>query len=735
MTLRSSPSLLFPLLLIAAVAAVGCCSAALMDLVYEAETVAGRYGVQGTTNGLPGVSLLNDPAAVCQGLTDDQIVIGDSTHFRAYSRSTQETTTLFGTDTAGSVDGSWATAQVSLPVSCTRANLNNGARVVYFVQGSSAVRYFTSTTVGSVTVDPNLSFTGVTTDRNLNPNGVATKIYLTEQTKDNVWQCSIGADGVPTGCILLSGFLSDINRYIAVAVVPEGILVVGEGPSSTGLVWFTNAGDNVSLIPNAIVDVKALPNGKIYASTADELYHVTLWSENKSIVLNRFAGDISGPCPPVKDGQNPNFCGNKRLLVIAENEMYVVSKLYNTMRSVLLPPVEIPDVLSRPPLPVGFPDENDIMPNLRGRMNTALNSHLSTSDTIVGPNSFVVNDTTWLTNFSVLVQQRSFDNDTTEDLVLSTNYVDMETLLREYYARTNYVVFMDTNIVPYCDDAKLFAMEHGIVAIVRGVLQFPRIYADPPLAVTINNIPNISTMKLLMSATFGNDTTTTLLEDVNLTDVSLEVIRQLYMPDNVVRLSFPTPRFDFSGLTKEHENDLRWAILQAVRARLAICEELVHPGGTTTPDPGAGSGSGAECEATITNRTEIPVSLQPDIISNDYEVFVPDRYDFNVTQCLDGMDWGWLEKYLNDHKNEIYRRESKCNRGCIIGVAVAAAVVLTALIALLVVLTSKRRRLAAVVAPPDPKFKSTLEEEDLELASSNPLESHTYGNSSGRDRF
>ncbi|KAH9598382.1 hypothetical protein LSM04_004982 [Trypanosoma melophagium] len=742
MTLHSSPSLSVPLLLLTAITLLaGYCTADPMKLVYVAETVAGVYGEVGTTNGGPGVSMLKNPNALCIGRTDDEILIGDTANFRAFSRRTKETTTLLGTGTAGTVDGTWEIAQVSSPRSCTHTTLTNGDRVVYFVEGGGALRYFNSTNVVSLRLGHDYSFTAVTTNRNMNPNALLTELYMTEQNNDDVWRCVIDDSGVPTGCRSQPKFKADINRYVGIAVTREEIIVAGMGVGFRGLARFTTAGVNTSRYAGDFPDVVALPNGAIYATSVTQLYNVAISKKESSFVLNPFAGDENATCPPVKDGENPTFCENAKLLVIAENEMYVLSTQYFTLRSVILPAVQIPGVLPRPPLPVGFPDEANIMPNIMARMNAALNDRLSTTDTAVGEHSFVVNDTTWRTDFTVLVQQQRFDTDTTWDTVLTTSYSGAEELLREYYDRTNEVVYMDTSIVPFCDSAKIYALEHNVVAVVRNVLQFPRIYADPPEARTINGVANITTMKLLMPETFGNDTTTMLLDSISLTNVSLNVIRELYSPDNIASLTFFSPRFDFSHLTSEQDNELRWKILQKVRERLAMCEKLANPGGTTTtPNSGTGtggnsnSGSGATgstgvCEATITNRTSTQVRLRPDITRSEYEVFLPQGlYNFNVTQCLDGSDWGWMEKYLNDHQNDLERSGSKCNRGCIIGVAVASAVVLTALIVLVVVLTSKRRRLAAVVAPPDPKFKSTLDEDEEEMASSNPLQNPAHGN-------
>ncbi|RNC37135.1 hypothetical protein TcCL_NonESM13710, partial [Trypanosoma cruzi] len=198
----------------------------------------------------------------------------------------------------------------------------------------------------------------------------------------------------------------------------------------------------------------------------------------------------------------------------------------------------------------------------------------------------------------------------------------------------------------------------------------------------------------------------------------LQILRELYGPENVVTLVFPMPQYDFSKLTDEQLVEVRWFILDLVRARLEECDVL----SASSVDASVSSHSGV-CEAVITNRTETVVSHPPFNVQSEYEVFVPLRYKFNASLCLDGIDWAVLEEIIKNYTEENKpRRKSACDRSCIIGLAVLAALVLTALIAVVVVLTSKRRRLAAVVAPVHPKFKSTLDEDEEEIETTNPLE-------------
>ncbi|KEG10310.1 hypothetical protein DQ04_03901050 [Trypanosoma grayi] len=698
--------------ILAAAAAVGG-SAALMDLNRLVTTVAGSNTFTGTVDGLPGVSRLRRPFALCRGETADEILVGDGELFRTYSRRTMRLGTLFGGGGSAATDGPFEQAKLFGPQGCVRMDFGDFS-VVYFVEGQRTLRYFTNRTVRSLELQGGGSFTDVTIYNNM--------LYLTDSNNGGVWSCSIESDGVPSGCFKRVGFSCGVNQYHAITVTEQGVFVVGKGSSTVfaGICWFNMNGAIQGTLPGRYVDVFSLSGGRLYAAMPRELYHVSTAGTN--LTAERFVGNSTQQCPPAADGFSPNICEAERLMVIAENEMYITVAQGAAVRSVTLPAAVVADQLPRQPLPVGFPDEDNIIPDTLSLMNAALNQALGTSDTVVDVNSLQVDDDSWATDFEVLVQQLSFDNETTPGLVRSTDHQAAQMLVRQYYDRTDEVVYMDTNVVPYCSSRKMLDLERGIVALVRDLLKFPLIYSDEPQAVTINGVPNITTMKLLMSERFANDTTSAKLEEANLTGASLRLIRGMYDDNHTARLVFPDPPYDFSQITPEQMQNVRWFILSRVQARLEECAQLI-PGGDSDG-----------CNATITNRTEKQILQPPFNTQSEYEVFVPDFYNFNATRCVEDMDWDDLF-YLLGNYSEINNPppEPRCNRGCIIGVAIAAAIVLTAIIAVIVVLTSKRKRLAAVVAPAHPKFKGTLDEEDEELGSSNPLDS--YGNGSGRDRM
>ncbi|RNF09978.1 hypothetical protein TraAM80_01817 [Trypanosoma rangeli] len=677
-----------------------------MPLRYMVETVSGVSGVIGTDNGGRGKSLLTRPRALCQGRNEDEILIGVKGFFRTYSRSTQMTGTLLGNGTATDVDDSWANARVDKPAGCVRT-LRNNMMFVYFVESQNRLRYITNNSVLSIQLENGLSFTDVTL--------YGDRLYMTEQNMDKVWSCEIGVDGTPTKCEGQHGFKCEYTKYNGIAVNALGVFVVGSS-SQMGICHFDSSGTKISHLPGSYIDVFSAPSGALYAMSSYQLYHLHVEASSMTVVL--FAGNSSLTCPPVVDGYTFRMCLNWRLFVLAENEMYLSSHL-NTVRAVTLPPAIVPAQLQPPPLPLGYPDAPKVIPEIVALMKEALNKKLGTNSTYAPQNSMHVNDSTWVTDFVVLVQQADFVNVTTPGEVATTDFAAVQRAVEAYYDRIDEALYMDTSIFPFCNATMMNDVMHGLVSVVRKVLEFPLIYANPPMRVTINNITNITRMKLLMPERFNNNTSHVILAELNANTALRDILRVEYGAANVVQLVFPFPQFDFSKLTPVQDMEVRWFIQNMVNAQLEMCKSFMGGGGIA-----AGGDRNSTCEAVITNRTETLVTRPPFNVQNEYEVFVPQKYNFNVSRCLQGTDWAPLEYLLKNYTAaNTTPYKPACNRGCIIGVAVAAAVVLTALIAIVVVLTSKRKRLAAVVAPVRPMFKSTLDDEE-ELEISNPLDAN-----------
>ncbi|PWV05770.1 FLA1-binding protein [Trypanosoma cruzi] len=675
-----------------------------MPLRYMVETVSGITGSIGHVNGGPGTSLLTRPSAICQGRNEDELLFGTQGYFRNFSRSTKMTGILLGDGTVQILDGTWSQARIDGPRGCVRGIFNQ-KMIVYFVEGQSSLRYFTSNYVHTVTISINLSFTDVKLYEG--------KLYITEQTKDEVWGCDIDADGAPVSCALKTGFKCDYGKYHGITVTKLGVFVVGE--SAAGICHFDMHGNKISVLGGNYIDVFSLPSDELYIMSYTELLHLRVIGS--AMVVEKFAGRSDATCPPLIDGYDFTLCKNLRLFVIEQSEMYLATTL-NTVRSVTLPPAIVWIELPPPPLPIGYPNDNEVMKKIIQLMNEELNKHLGTNGTYVSQETMHVDANTWATKFAVMVQQQDFENATTPGEVLTTHFARTKQFVKDYYDRVNEVLYMDTSIMPFCNDTMLNAVMHRLVTVVREVLSFPLIYANPPEVRKEFDFENITTMKLLMPASFNNDTTREALMDADMDAALLQILRELYGPEHVVTLVFPMPQYDFSKLTDEQLVEVRWFILDLVRARLEECAVLSVDGVGASV-----SSHSSVCEAVITNRTETVVSHPPFNIQSEYEVFVPSRYKFNASLCLDGIDWTVLEELIKNYTEENKpRHKSACDRSCIIGLAVLAALVLTALIAVMVVLTSKRRRLAAVVAPVHPKFKSTLDEDEEEMETTNPLE-------------
>ncbi|RNF05690.1 uncharacterized protein Tco025E_07853 [Trypanosoma conorhini] len=708
--MRVSP---FPILLIATAVLVAAThrTAAAMPLRYMVETVSGVTGTIGAVDGGPGTSLLTWPWALCQGRSEDEILIGVPGFFRNYSRSTRMTGTLLGNGTAAEVDGSWAKARIDIPQGCVLSVRNNNT-IVYFVEGQNTLRYFTSNSVLSLALTTGVSFTDVAV--------YGDRLYITEQTQNKVWSCNLEADGTPSHCAPQTGFVCGYPRYNSIAVTALGVFVASG--SGVGVCHFDGQGTALFQLPGKYIDVFSLPSGALYAASSVQLYH--LLPNASAMTAEVFAGNASATCPPAVDGYSFTLCLNKRLFVVAENEMYLATGL-NTVRAVTLPPAIVPAQLPPPPLPLGYPDAPTVMPAIVALINVALNANLGTTGTYAPQSAMQVNNATWTTGFEVMVQQADFDNTTTPGLVAATDFAAVMQAVATYYDTIDEALYMDTSIVPYCNAALMNIVEHGLVAVVRRALAYPLIYANPPMKVMFKDVANVTRMKLLMPVPFGNSTTYDALENLNANAALLDILRAQYGSTNVVQLVFPVSQYDFSKITPAQDTQVRWFILNMVNARLETCKSITPPGIRAAVAAVAAERSGGNdpCGAVISNRTETVVTHPPFNVQNEYEVFVPQQYNFNVTRCLQGIDWEPLAELLRNQTANASRGKSACDRGCIIGVAVVAAVVLTALIVLVVVLTSKRKRLATVVAPVQPKFKSTLDD-DEELETSNPLEAN-----------
>nr|CCC49734.1 conserved hypothetical protein [Trypanosoma vivax Y486] len=702
------------LLVLAAATAVGGKAANHTLHPRRAERVSGQQGVQKTVDGLANTSLLNEPRALCRGLTDDMIIVGGNSKFRAYSRSRKEMTTLFGTKRQGSntKDGNYSVATVDKPSSCTRGSVG-GKPMVYFVEETTkSLRYFDATAVGSHTSSVGGALSAVTLYQN--------DLYVTDETQNKVLKCSTSADGKPAGCSNFSTSVCDLMKPSAIAVTAQGVFVVGQNRTASAkhsLCWLGMSGGSqvVSTLDGPFTDVFATESGKLYAASETQLFSIAADSNGKKLTKTHFAGSDEHS-QVTTEGEKFALGAVSRLLVLSEHEMYVVSNKLHTMHALVKPPVVLQLVYKGRPFPVSFND-SAIREAIVANMTSAINKALGTTDTVVDPQSIRVDPETWETHFSVIVQQ-SYFNATTEPVLRAMSFPSAVQLSDEYHGGTNVLVHMDSTLVPYCDEASLDTLRRRVAGEAARLLKFQHIYADMPAEADAAN--NITVIKLLLPASLDNNATSALLAEADLTAFAHAVAGGMRGAGNSVNVTIVSTPFDVPVLDEQQR---RWFVHDAVLAQLEECRELASGegglavGDAVTGNSSAGGSIAAACKSTVSNATNTQNPDPPFEKRSDYTVYLSKRYDFNVSACVDGIDWLQLEHKLTNTSTEVDAVvKSACGRGCIIALAITTALIVSALVVAVVVLTSKRRRLAAVVAPSRPKFTSTLDEDEADFA-------------------
>ncbi|SCU70497.1 Enriched in surface-labeled proteome protein 8 [Trypanosoma equiperdum] len=787
MSLRKLPQLLLLIMIGIAFVAVECIGAP-VKLPRRVDTVAGQFGVEGETNGYPNTTRLTEPYALCRGRTNDEILVGSSNSFRNYSRKTKETGTYLRYNVGDSVISGSST--INKPRSCVRRGSGNHT-IIYFVDDQKDIKYIVGDDVSSFSVPTSGSLNAVAVHEG--------SLYVTDQNNKSVWKCGLGGAGKPQSCEEKKFTSVTLDaKPEGIAVTSKGIFVTARDSSNKGaLLWLDMSGSNrKGNVSGGFVDVFSTESGVLYAATEKELYTVTATDTSLSVTL--FAGKNTSQCYFPTNGEDIVLCDNSRLLVIEEYEMYVTSKAKHTMRALTLPPVNLTAIFRGRPAPVGYPNTT-IMEQFVASLTEDVNKALGTNDSYVDPDSVRVDPDTWETNFTVFVQQTRFDN-TTEEKLRSLTYTQTDKTVDEYYGLTDEYVYIDTVLVPFCDDASLVTIQRALAREAGRALNFSLVYADKPITFGSDVAENVTAVKLLMPHSFKNATTPKQLSAANLTDFAHNLVKDLRASDTRVDITFPDPPFNFSAVVPEREQEVRWFVHGKVMKQLEICERLgsqgdaaviaaaadatargkanvtlntsgvkandtgvgpnttntagganttanvvangtanviVNPSTNATPTgttnasvtntteravpvvaPTQPSNGYAECRSAITNRTETQNMEPPYDRKHRYEVFLPKKYDFNVSWCVDIIDWRDLDEMLNNRTDEVVEKSlSWCGHGCIIAFAVVGSLIAACLVVLAVVLTSKRRRLAAVVAPPRPKFVSTVEDDDEDRVS------------------
>ncbi|CCD12653.1 unnamed protein product [Trypanosoma congolense IL3000] len=688
------------------------CAVAHVKRNRRVETVAGAYGLTGMVDGVPPDSRLSSPMAICRGRTADEILVGTASGLRTYSRSSGELGTLF-TSSVKVVGGSTGGSAYGNPRSCVHRGIDNSS-VIYFVDGQKDVKYYKNNEVLSKDTVANASLTAMTI--------FGGSLYMTDQINKALVTCKLSADGAPHDC-LSKKKLNDtcgFNTFTGITSTAKGIFIAGQGSTTPGNICWIGLDDTTvtKLGQGEYVDVSSTSSGDLYAVSKTQIFH--LEPAGSAPQLKTVAGVKGTPCLPTPDGEDIRFCELNKILAIADHELYVTSERSHLLRAVILPPVRVQAVFSGRPVPVGYP-EGDTLDWIVENLVKDVNEALQTTESLIDPSTVYVDPDTWTTRFVALVQQSDFDDAATERALGEGNYTYITAALDEYYNETDQAVYMDSVMVPYCSEAALDAIRRKIAEEARRVLDFPLIYADMPVELEGSGAENVTMVKLLMPASFNNETVSELLEAADLTGFAHSAIKEMRGGETRVSVVLPNPPFNFSGVTPDVDQDIRWYVHGNVMKQLDICEKLNAKGAAPAPEPvedsnESGGGvvyTGEFCQSSITNRTETQNLKPPYDQKNTYEIFLPNKYDFNASWCVDIVDWRELNDWLSNVTVGSHIEDASwCGQGCIIALAVVGALLTTGLVVVAVVLTSKRRRLAAVVAPPRPKFVSATEDEE-----------------------
>lgn len=769
---RRAAALLVAGLLLAAAAA----SAQIMLPRWEAETVAGQPGRPGTIAGGPAVSRLTNPQALCASPLDaanPQLLVGTSEFFRTFSTTDNNTGTWFGAKSGSDLVGPIANVRLPTLYGCALAGTT-----VYYVSGTGGQGVFSVTdgivTEHAVSLDQNIFLTQVAVFQNF--------LYIIDLSP-TIHRCQITpANPAPTNCLSFPVGNTVNNGNVAqrgISVNARGVFIA----TSNRLVWCPLDLDVVGCSGTVFddsaqfTDVHTAPpvlgssTTTLIAASPVGVYRVTITSAAPAWSVEFIAGSQTGgaTCNPAQNSNvhPPTFCSIYRVFALDAENVYLSITWQSILRYLHLPPVSVLYTFDRRPFPIGFDKGERINAQLRNLMDHQLVGAdlLGPGGGSVNPDGALVELEWWDSVFQVMVPQTLFDVTTTRPLIDSAVFTTTLQDLTEYYELTNFTVMSDFNLLPTCNRTSMNTIEHDIANRARVGLSYPLVYTDPAVTTTINDNPNITQVKLLMPSAFGffelgdtfNETTYPALVDTglfpgpghvldafarNLSESFLTpAVVATYPPEHVYTLNFsPMATYNFDQLSEEQLQQIRWFIQSQVEDQLRSCVPAGEPldggqsayldanPGSNGPDGRDGLFPGCVPKIGITNNTRYEV-IGTNPAGTNYTVLIPETMAYpHIQECLDQFDKSTIPDWIENNTPVHYRRT--CNTGCIVGVAVASAVVAAVLMVVLVIVVSKRRRLATVVAPAavgaEPKFASTLEDDDGEYSTGNgngnPLE-------------
>lgn len=704
-------------------------------------TVSGIQGEVGTTNGLPGKSILTNPSALCAlprsayspdeqiGAYRDWLLIGSKNAFRTFSPR-WETGFWFGKVPATGVPSTGPIESVSLvnPYACETIP---GQDVTFFVQSDGLLYRIADSVITSFMVNSPLSLVDLAF--------YDSKIYALSLAQE-LYVCSLNTNYEVSSCsqIFLQGIEVNPVDQVGITVSADGVFV------ATGklLRLFSFTGASITSLSLSAVDVHIMQlTGDIIAATQRGIFSIEVQGSTLTPTLLAGTTDTSPTnCGTSADyDATVSFCEIYRIFPISYSSIFVSTPKLSTLRLLSYPDVVVV-VQFHIPFPFNMSEAQSATSNIDDNIDAALQLVLEENGVLnheyfkVNRSSTVVfmGETSWLTNISVLVPQQQYTGFTIDTVIQSGDYTQAVDTVNEYYDLTSFFAFTDSILIDMCNASTAFVASNATAEAARHSLDYPLIYSSLPTFNNPSNAPYMLEMKLFLPAVFGdtsallpiNSTTRPLLDKTYFTEAILKNMQEAYGPDMSGTLNFPEDTFHISEFGVDDQQKIRLCLRDILTERMKVCaikktfgfqtegvaieDEIKTSSDEAWNVVGPWANRACTNEIGISNRTLASGNAKP---ATEYSVFIPDIYgQLDVQSCIDDTDWSDFEDWLKNLKTN----SGKCGKGCIIAIAILAALLLILLILLLVVCISKRRRLAVVAAPdpplPKPGFVSTVDD-------------------------
>lgn len=660
-----------------------------------AYTVSGISGKIDNIDGYPGVSVLDNPGALCPSLSQpstvsagypvETLLVGASNAFRNLSVSTWETGTWINnapsstTSTTGSVDS------VSLvnPAGCA-TNLTSSA--MYYVESNRYVYSVVDDVVSVYSVCTGCTFVDV--------DMYDGKVYLLNLNLQ-LYVCTLGTDYRISSCTrqTLTGLTPNSIQKVGLAVSSEGIFVA----TGVSLAYFSFDGTALATTTSVhAVDVHFMLSNSSQLIAASERGIFSVEWTSSSLTPTLLAGSSSTAtvtCSSTTDynGESPSFCSVYRIYPISFANIYMTNADLSVVRLLRYPNEKV-NVTLTVPFPEGMDGSAANMTEIYDAINEALKDALGTDyvDLIeVNRSAVTVSNETFETTLVIELPQQS-NTSSIINAIENTDYTTALDLVEVYYNATDENVYSDNFLIDGCNATAELVARQTAAVLAQEALDYSLVYSGEPNQFGSTTSPNSLFLKWLMPATFGGSNTTTheLLESIDYNEALVTAYKKSYAASMQADVSFPESTYHLNQMGAKNQRQVRAKIRTILISRFASCASSVSTTSST-----------CQSQVSISNRTLVS-GTELGTSSSQYSIFVPDIYTgLDVEQCVKDTDWSSLEKWLKN-----LNKSTTCGTGCIVGIAIAAAFVVILLLILLIVCLSKRRRLAAAVAP-DPIAK------------------------------